>query len=332
MNFDDCKSLSEVIFKSFLVGTSENEYSGSMYHYTSPQGVLGILQKDEIKFQFTRFDCVNDISEGQDIQKQYSAVCDDLFKSSVIDRDFYHLIKELKPNRRRLFIFTSNQTEHTKEQKLYQADICQECEYEAYICCFSREADSLPMWNYYITNGNYQGYSLGFDDFLIKHYKENDLQDKCGKGVCLETYQVIYNDSEKRQLLEEFILALYKYRLEDNRYLQISSSISGMLSLWQMLFKSSCFAHEKEIRAVMFIPKQIPQGAKKCKDFPIEFRSKAGYIIPYITIRFAEKSYLQEVIIGPLSEQKLSQATVQSLLENRGYRAHVALSKVPIRF
>ena len=35
---------------------------------------------------------------------------------------------------------------------------------QTFVCCFSVEEDSLPMWNYYTKEINNQGYNIEFDD------------------------------------------------------------------------------------------------------------------------------------------------------------------------
>ena len=55
-----------------------------IYHYTSPDGMINIIDKKEI--WFSRFDSLNDISEGKYINDIYNMVIDNLNRD--IDNHF----------------------------------------------------------------------------------------------------------------------------------------------------------------------------------------------------------------------------------------------------
>ena len=46
----------------------------------------------------------------------------------------------------------------------------------AFVFCTSIDGDSLSMWNYYVNNGFYQGYNIGFN--MQKLLKSFDTEDK----------------------------------------------------------------------------------------------------------------------------------------------------------
>lgn len=47
-----------------------------LYHYTTPEGLLGILQEDGVKLHFTKFTALNDKMEGKVLQKRFLAICE----------------------------------------------------------------------------------------------------------------------------------------------------------------------------------------------------------------------------------------------------------------
>lgn len=285
-----------------------------IYHYTSPDGFLGILDKESINLRFTRYDCVNDIEEGKNVIDCYKRACDELLETKEIDDIFYKNISTITPALR-LFSYKNGKNStygiHSQGEK--------------YLCCFSLAEDSLPMWNYYVKNGQYQGYCLGFDRELISESGSN-------KGYILQLRQVIYEDNIKTKIIKDLIKKLYEHREHDNALRQIESLLSIKLTQWQLVFKAECFKHEQEVRAVLTVPIKVPSEAEEVKEFTIEYRSNNGYVIPYTTHSF-NKSYLENVTIGPLMEQEISKNTVCSLLDQRGYKdVRINNSEIPIRF
>ena len=100
-----------------------------------------------------------------------------------------------------------------------------------------------------------------------------------------------------------------------------------------LYFKSPCFEHEQEVRAILRINNNHEEAVTQ--QFKVEHLTKKGYIIPYITILFPNKECLKQITIGPLSERAISQETAKSLLLQRGYNidnVKIINSDIPIRF
>lgn len=157
----------------------------NIYHYTSPNGLLGILGEDGLVFRFTRYDCVNDTSEGKHVLECYTKSCEELLDTSEIDYEFYNSIKDITPSNKRFLIFNTGQ--HT---------IGKESSFEAYLCCFTLEQDSLPMWNYYVKNGHYQGYNIGVNSQVFNELKKDSGLDK---GFEFKLIKVVYNFNKKKK-------------------------------------------------------------------------------------------------------------------------------------
>ena len=68
-------------------------------------------------------------------------------------------------------------------------------EVDAYLCCFSLDSDSLPMWNYYVKGNVYQGYNLEISNRFIHDIRASE--------PLVERYKVIYDDKEKQQKIQK---------------------------------------------------------------------------------------------------------------------------------
>lgn len=69
----------------------ENTYPQEevIYHFTSPDGMIGILGNDSLKLRFSRITCLNDYSEGLEVVPLYKSVCTRLRNQHLINEDFF---------------------------------------------------------------------------------------------------------------------------------------------------------------------------------------------------------------------------------------------------
>ena len=70
-------------------------FSQDIYHYTSPDGLMGILKPNHLTFRFTNANYLNDTSEGEDVVKQYRFVCNEMFRKKRISEEFYEAIRDV---------------------------------------------------------------------------------------------------------------------------------------------------------------------------------------------------------------------------------------------
>ena len=87
--------------------------------------------------------------------------------------------------------------------------------------------------------------------------------------------------------------------------------------------------YEKKVRIIV-------DGADKDKDIlPVKYRTKSGYIIPYVEIKI-DKSALRSVTLGPFrgteSQIKLQKSTLFQMLTSNQYFAKINVSNVPVRY
>ena len=298
-----------------------NDYSGMLYHYTSPDGLMGILNEKAPVLWFTRADCVNDPTEGHYMIAFYKNICEELLQNKDIDLAFYNSISDIKPNSK-IYYCSINKERWLKRPKSEST----------FICCFSQARDSLPMWNYYVKNDRYQGYCIGLFNSIFR--KLQDASIKEDSGMRFELKEVQYCNNEYRNSFAAAVKRLFK--LWDNSATaddktNIQEMIKLWLTEWQWLVKPNCYSHEKEVRAIIHMPDDIPELRNKIN---IKYRSSHGYIIPYIepSISEHEKGAFEEIIIGPLAEKEISKSTIQSYISSYGYnRISVSNSIIPIR-
>jgi hypothetical protein len=162
---------------------------------------------------------------------------------------------------------------------------------------FSKESDSLPMWNYYGHDGH--GLSIGFDAHQIVN-----------QGYDL--VECIYDEA-----LTE---TLAKYMFDCDYWI----SEPGPLTLdLNIISKDSHFEYEKECR----IPLRQHYGnyciTKRNQFHPIKYDLKRGVISPYVEV-FVPLEAIQEIWVGPTNDIDLA---VDSL---RGWLNSIGMSWVKI--
>lgn len=286
----------------------------TIYHYTSPEGLLGIVGDSKISLRFTRYDCMNDYSEGEEITKVYKNVCNELLAEEKIDESFYRKIIGVMPEKTAMFYY---KTESGTAGRMIESD--------CYICCFSKRQDALPMWNYYVKNNKYQGYNLGLKVGTLRERLrvEEDL------NMAYYIGPVIYDEDEKKKCIKRIITEAYE--TVDSELDVAEVGIARRLRDVRMLFKNSAFAHEEEIRIIIYIPKERPDNCVG-RDIEINFRNSQGLIVPYVEMDFL-KEVLEEVTIAPLMEMDKAKELVEEWLIRKGYeKVDVQNSRVPIRF
>lgn len=284
--------LAKLVLRLDAIGSYQK--SDPIYHYTSPQGLLGILQPDNPVLWFSRYDALNDKTEGMHIFEVYGRVCDDLLRREQISKPFYESIRHLRYPVKEAFVYGAI----TKHSSYIKSD-----EYDRYICCFSKARDSLSMWNYYTKDGKYEGYNIGFSFFETQHVGvQNPFETNCHFNLC----NVIYEDVKKERIIQDEIISCFSIIDDfDSQIQSIQYHIMQFLKAVGLIFKSSCFKHEEEVRAIFTVPKSNQK-------FEVKYREKNGYIIPYIALAF-QKDNVREITIGPLLNDDIAQSNLMRM-------------------
>lgn len=292
------------------------EYNGDIYHYTSSSGFQSILFGDPFDaiLWASRYDCLNDMSEGTVAEEILQLVSADLLKRNEISEEVHKLFSSVKTARTILLHRdVDGGIEFTRP----------EC--NRFVCSFSKNNDSLNMWNYYAKGNKYEGFNIGFHSSAIK---ETMACFFTGIEAAFHIYPVIYELEEQRRLMEGLLLKLRDNYSKTNEP-RIRAIIANRLVDWGLIFKKDYFKHEEEIRIVIDIAK------KETRILP-RYRIYSGYTIPYIELKL-EKEDLSFVSFGPLhnnNEQiKYQKEIMKEMLSLHGYHnVLVEHSKIPIRY
>lgn len=292
------------------------EFDGDVFHYTSPTGFQSILfaNKYDLTLWASRYDCLNDISEGTVAEEMLQETAKDLFVRKEISKELYELFSSIKPARTiPLYRDINGDLKVTRV----------EC--DRYICSFSKNSDSLAMWNYYSKGAKYEGFNIGFYSKGIKDSLERSF---VGIEVATHIYPVVYDKSVQKKLIERMLLKLKDFYSEEN-IPRIRAIVSTRLLDWSLVFKKDYFQHEEEVRIIIDLSKRESQ-------LPVYHRINAGYVIPYIKMKL-DQDDVSHITFGPLQggkDQIEHQAKVmEEMLRSNGYAlARVGYSNIPIRY
>ena len=274
-----------------------------VYHYTSAQGLRGIVENDRLWATHVR--CLNDFREiehGCDVvratlTKQREG------KASEVVREFLDLA---------LTSFNLNE----------QLDVC--------VACFSENGDLLSQWKMY--GDDARGFSIGVP--------WERLLNLGGAGFKYFVSRVIYERTTQEAVVGEILgrtlaglNALTKDLTHDAAVPWIRQCCKVFQdSVWMMLvvFKDPAFAAEREWRAIKVVTADVVEAVK--------YRDVAGQRAPYVELDFegsfllkGEKMPIRRVYLGPTATAEAI-AAIKSVLSTHGHE-HVEFvsSKVPLR-
>lgn len=282
----------------------------ALYHYTDCNGLEGILDKDGLKFWFSRSDCLNDTSELKYIEKLYKDACFELCNNGI-SKEFYNLIKDLKPKREKMLLdLSSNNLSSCKKL-------------ETYICSFSLKEDSLDMWRYY-SNGS-KGCSLKIDGRIC-----NELTKEQRLKQYIDKRKIIYDKKEQMAILKECIETghkAYEYCKTKENIQSVLVLIQQVLNTYQYIFKNECFSSENEFRFIFNYPKNV-----EIDYLPeVKIRHSHDVDVPYIELYFND--FLEEVMISPLVKDENVVERTLDFVRSRGFNNKIIKqSELPVRF
>lgn len=283
------------------------EYTENLYHYTTPQGLVGILENQ--KLWATEYSFLNDVSElNYGMKLSIDLLEKEIQKNSNITLDKYlMLVKKAMENKQEINDF--------------------------YITSFSEHKDLLSQWKGYGQNG--QGFSLGFDFKEFTRWKREDFLD-----IFIYIQPVIYNAEEQKNVLTKIyknlinnILTLENNKLlKDKKINSIASCTVNFMKLKSIFFKSDSFQEENEWRIVYQNSGNVEVKKKK-----IKFRFNESKIIPYLELDILPtKSILpiKEIILGAknnMSEIDKIIDYIYTNLEKKDLIPEMKLSNIPLR-
>jgi hypothetical protein len=282
-----------------------------LYHYTSLEGLLGIIESKSI--WATNVLYLNDASE--------------LNYSINLLREEINNVKEKIPVVSKglgKFSFFDGLIENIDKIISHPYPI------GFFVCSFSEEKDLLSQWRGYCPRGI--GFSVGFNLDKLKGCAEDS---KCSITLCN------YNEEDQKSALRKVISDIYaRYDVEIKNsswpgpWGETEQELFADL-LMQFIelaptFKHSKFEAEREWRII------VSRNLKSIKFIKsIRFRPGQSMIVPYIKIPLpteGDNLIINKIVVGPTHEPRLSKASVEMLLESKNVKFdEVQYSTIPFR-
>ncbi len=295
-------------------------------HYTSPDGLMGIFNNSSPTLFFSQYDSLNDTKERKDIFEILKKYCDKQLKQGKMSQELYDKIT-LIPQSDLFGITRKINEELTLENGEVVKDITAFADEECYtyICSFSKNNDSLPMWRMYSKAEHYEGFCIEFSAHAFSHSQYYR------KGFTMELVKVIYDERKKMDLIDGVlspIMALYDTAATKDKE-SLLSIVKVMIRDFQFTFKNKSFSYEEEIRAVLHIPKTLTTGIEQISER--KYRQSNGLIVPYVIYRMDSVSAITVTIAPTIKEEIAINNLKDYLCSKKLNHINIITSDIPIR-
>lgn len=236
-----------IMLQDLLDYTSEdrNGMASYIFHYTSPLNIENILKEDKIHLRFTKSDCLNDTTEGYFVDELFVYAAKSLYELGEITKRYRNFLDDI-------YSIANNAYKNEAADKIFLEKYEKTClDNRYFLCCFSKDDDSLPLWNYYVKERKYEGFNIGFDPRKIEKAKYR--KDTYNILVAPVKYSGFFEDC--MNLIKEYS-AFHRFADEKNEA-KLAILFSCFLEKYRLFVKNQCFKHENEVRAVLNLKKQI---------------------------------------------------------------------------
>lgn len=255
----------------------------SLYHYTTTEGLIGILKEKAIRASGRRY--LNDTAE---LNHAISLV------KGLLDE---HLQQESGSSR-----------EHYSRLQKWTG-ICDQD--QVFVASFSQEKDKLSQWRAYCNHGG--GFSIGFAPELIARQ---------AKAQGFHLMKCEYDPEKQKALCEEIIREGCRaasqtdnMREERNRDLKMLMELGIPILSMAPVLKNKSFKEEQEWRLVSH-----HLSIQKAEH--IQFRPGKHSPIPYVSFELVEKKEdsleIEEIVIGPNPDLRAAKSSVELLVKTLG--------------
>ncbi|MBU2846794.1 DUF2971 domain-containing protein [Acidithiobacillus ferriphilus] len=279
-----------------------------IYHYTTSNGLVGMLQNGSIWASNYAF--LNDPSER------------------------IHCITKAKEAMNKV---QNGRSELVKEMlNQLRSELDGEGGWTEYIASFCENGDLLSQWRAYAAGAS--GYSVGFDAErlrgnlaqtarLEKVIYDSELQLEILINVCEIIAEFVENEFRNNGNIVETMLDFYA-----SQFVNIIWSLCSKM-------KHEAYSEEKEWRLVFMKPSRN-DGETRIFDEHVHFRARGSTIVPYVNIPFGEPRNIQDheeyypvrrIVIGPTENSGVAKKGVELLCESINRKITVASSSIPAR-
>ncbi|UUZ79665.1 DUF2971 domain-containing protein [Paenibacillus sp. P26] len=283
-------------FRERPIPITEEPEQGMLYHYTSVEGLLGIL--DNRVIWVTKSDFLNDYSELIYLRQVYGSLLqrlkaarDEMYEC----RPFYRMLAGIMD--------TLDDPAWLQEQDLF-------------VLSLTHRADSYTLWSNF--NGHH-GYNIQFDyPALLAAWRGAGVNPLC-------TGRIIYEEGRQTGILHSELQAVFRLCGRSAEAAEaVREEVLGRFKLYSIFFKDACFTEESEFRIVFTAGKDR-----------VRFRLRNGAIIPYIEVPAGnrELSAIFDITIGPKLNIDIAEKGMAYYLTTKGYTAaKVKRSRIPLRY
>ncbi len=298
-----------------LIQAFSQPYRGSIYHYTSADGVSGIIDKHEIWMSNTAF--MNDTTELKMLQNAQVIFKDGDFTNDAVRFEWHEMLKR------------------------------QDRYIDYYMASFSREKDLLEQWRAY---GNF---CIGFDAKKLsvrRHvflysclYTDNDIRRWILKQEKIDEWKGLTDSEQKTNAAYNlFGVASMKYK---NKHFKSEREVRLIAtSHHNWFFPNTPETYEDDLPihfrrhpvygfpvpyVKFFIEQDSNDKTKRVKETEKQMK---GRKLKEEGIKERKLLPITEVIVGPMAHQKEAKAGCEILLAERGYKnVRVNVSSIPYR-
>jgi hypothetical protein len=295
----------------------EAKPEGLLYHYTTLDGLLGILDKKEL--WATGISYLNDTSE---FKAGTNAVFELMFQntSNATDKPIYDQLD--------LSDLTKPFDAQQKDRMNRFSQFFQASPKQIYTVSFSAEGtgDDLSQWRAY--GGPYSGISLGFSSKYLRAISRNFLEDKENPGWVGQNEDPLtecdyYGNIDVFNTDTKIMDHIRSIEAQQN---SISKNVS--FARYAATLKHERFHLEKEWRIVLV------HGSAEAPN-KVNFRRVNSMIVPYVNILLAWDSQpveIDRIVVGPTPHKTETKEAVEMLLKRYGVQfREVVESKIPYR-
>lgn len=322
--------ISDIDKKYHLNNTSKEDI---LYHYTSIEGFMSILQNRDFWISNIRF--MNDAQE-------FNNGCE-ICKQILQDR---------------IAGFGQNLRDLEKKHKAYCEGLLKICDahksggifpinsMDIFALSLCEEGDLLTQWQVYGQSGVSIGFKNDFtsiengialmneDQYNEEIKKIDPNQMKPHDELCFFVQNVIYDDQTKKELIEtilqygiDFINEFPKDNVD-----MATEGVSDTLFYHFALMKDGHFSHEREKRLLIITNRD---------DSIIYFRSRKGVLVPYLKMKILDLNCrphkrfpIEEIVIAPGHQQAYVADSIRYFLKKKqlGYLVDkIRMSNTPYR-
>lgn len=277
-----------------------NQPSDTLYHYTTLNGLLGIVDSGHLRASDVRY--MNDSTE---LRHTLDLMREHITRRVIAGTDHPSLLNQLLD-------WLSHRI--VGGPMLFGAS-------------FRANGNLLSQWRGYSAHG--KGVSLGFDPHHIL---------SCAQRQRFQVGRCVYDPDRQKALIEEVVDAVEHYAADDEydgqnkpTHRAIFERIEGRLLRLAAILKHPAFEEEQEWRIVSPVVTDVG-------DQPVHFREGVSMLVPWYAFVLRDEEAagamgLDHVYLGPTSNIDLSMNSLQLFLDQRGVspRRGISYCQIPYR-